>query len=32
MNEFYRDIISVIVGILLVNLLWGSFNDFMIVK
>ena len=32
MSDFYRDIISVILGILLVNLLWGSFNDFMIVK
>lgn len=32
MSEFYRDIISVIVGIILVNLLWSSFNDFMIVK
>lgn len=32
MSNFYRDIISVIVGILLVNLLWNSFNDFMIVK
>ena len=32
MNDFYRDIISVILGILLVNLLWSSFNDFMIIK
>ncbi len=32
MSDFYRDIISVILGILLVNLLWGSFNDFMIIK
>lgn len=32
MSDFYRDIISVIVGILLVNLLWNSFNDFMIIK
>ena len=32
MSDFYRDIISVILGIILVNLLWGSFNDFMIVK
>ena len=32
MSDLYRDIISVILGILLVNLLWGSFNDFMIVK
>lgn len=32
MSDFYRDIISIIVGILLVNLLWNSFNDFMIVK
>lgn len=32
MSDFYRDIISVIAGILLVNLLWNSFNDFMIVK
>ena len=32
MSDFYRDIISVIVGILLVNLLWNSFNDFIIVK
>lgn len=32
MSDFYRDIISVILGIILVNLLWGSFNDFMIIK
>jgi len=33
MKDLYKDMLSIIIGILLVQLLWSSFNnDFMIIK
>jgi len=33
MKDIYKDMISIIIGILLIQLLWDSFNEtFMIIK
>ena len=33
MNEYIKDLISIIIGILLIQSLWSSFNqDFMIIR
>ena len=33
MNTYIKDLISIIIGILLIQLLWSSFNqDFMIIR
>ena len=33
MQELYKDMISIIIGILLIHLLWSSYNnDYMIIR